>query len=516
MMNVVEHLLRSRYVKDRLRECMRSGAVGGFRSGGFAKVTARLRARLDRYIAGKTAPGDAETPRVGESADGDKYPVRAAQVTKYVRAHEPRAKGATLYLNHYGAPYWADGVADGFHEQSVGIARVNRLTLGQYLGDFQARIEDSRKRRIRWGMEEASTGLQFRNIGGRVIPIGLRDGQAIKPKIKPKVKERKFKRADGTIGVVKQYDEKFRTAMQQYKFSRVAANRAKVVKALDVDLPEEANTKGITKERMAAVALLMMAHTGARPGNKRSKTDGRKTFGLTTIQKRHVHLDGDTVELRFRGKSGQPNTYRHTDPVLARAFRDFTKGKESTDEVFRYAAHSKGVLLDQHLRDRCKDISSTLLPKDLRTAVGTDVATKHILDTMSKKVRIPDTAAGQAKLFKKLQKQICKKVSRQLNNSPAMSKKAYIEPLLWGRMAAEMGFTKYDPNETPGKKGKKVSEAVQKSTTPDEFIRRAMYNPDMAILRGLLGDDEVDQMVDDFITSEVGDDDFYSDEDVGE
>jgi len=508
-MNTVELALQSRNLRSRLRSCletMRSGAVGGFTSGGFLPVTPKLKARLARFQKGKVRASDIETPRLGESTGGDVRPTRASQVTKYVRQNEPRAKGATLYVNHHGAPYWSDGVADGFHEQSVGVARVNRLTLGQYLEDFQARIEDSRRRRGAWGMEEAKSGIQFRTIGGRTVPIGIRNGQAVKPNVKPKVKTITFKRPDGTTGERKQYDPKYRKAMQEYKFSRVHANRSKIIKAISDDLVEEAKASGTTKERMAAVALLTMAHTGARPGNKSNKTGGRKTFGLTTLQVRHVKVDGDTVTLRFRGKSGEPNKYTCTDPVLAKAYKEFTARKETTDEVFRYAPHSKGVLLDQHLRDRAQEISPDLKPKDLRTAMGTDVATRHILDVMNKKIRVPESAKEQTKLFKKIMKKVCTKVSRQLNNTPAVCKSAYIDPLLWGRMAVEMGFTKVD---------KKVLEgSIKKSTTPDEFIRRAMYNTDLKALRTLLGDEAVDAMVDAYIESEASDDDFFADDDA--
>jgi len=492
-------------IVQRLRRCvetMRSGSVGGFRSGGFLPMTPGLKARIDRYMSGKLKKGDAETPRLGESDEGKK-PVRASQVTAYVRAKDKRAAGVTLYLNHYGAPYWSDGVADKFHEQTVGVARVNRLTLGQYLEDLQARIADATRRGF---VEESRAGIQFRTVGGRVIPIGIRNGQAVKPSLKPKVKTIKFKRPDGTEGERKQYDPKYRKAMQEYKFSRVHANRAKIMKAIGDDLVGEAKVRGLTKERMAAVALLTMAHTGARPGNKSNKTGGRKTFGLTTLQVRHVKVGGDTVTLRFRGKSGEPNKYTCADPVLAKAYREFTKGKETTDEVFRFAPHSKGVLLDQHLRDRAQEISPDLKPKDLRTAMGTDVATRHILDVMNKKVRVPKTATEQTKVFKKLMKGVCKKVSRHLNNTPAVCKSAYIDPLLWGRMATEMGFNKVD---------KKILEgAVKRSTTPDEFIRRAMYNPDLKALRTLLGDSEVDAMLDAYIESEASDDDFFADNDA--
>jgi hypothetical protein len=69
-----------------------------------------------------------------------------------------------------------------------------------------------------------------------------------------------------------------------------------------------------------------------------------------------------------------------------------------------------------------------------------------------------------------------------------------------------MGFTKVD---------KKVLEgSIKKSTTPDEFIRRAMYNTDLKALRTLLGDEAVDAMVDAYIESEASDDDFFADDDA--
>ena len=74
--------------------------------------------------------------------------------------------------------------------------------------------------------------------------------------------------------------------------------------------------------------------SGARPGHRRDVLDrtlirvgndhyarATRSFGLTTLQDRHVRVRGPRVVFKFRAKSGVQQVVEFTDAVLARSVR---------------------------------------------------------------------------------------------------------------------------------------------------------------------------------------------------
>lgn len=63
-----------------------------------------------------------------------------------------------------------------------------------------------------------------------------------------------------------------------------------------------------------------------RAGNTKSAKKGdAATFGLTTLEKRHVRVDGNRVTFEFVGKAGVPHVKHLDDPAVARVVRHLLK-----------------------------------------------------------------------------------------------------------------------------------------------------------------------------------------------
>ena len=77
---------------------------------------------------------------------------------------------------------------------------------------------------------------------------------------------------------------------------------------------------GLKREKVLAAAARLLELTLVRVGNREYER-ANKSFGLTTLRKRHVSLNGGGAVFEFRGKSGVPHRTGFHDRRLARVLR---------------------------------------------------------------------------------------------------------------------------------------------------------------------------------------------------
>ncbi|MGH2794036.1 MAG: DNA topoisomerase IB [Actinomycetota bacterium] len=83
---------------------------------------------------------------------------------------------------------------------------------------------------------------------------------------------------------------------------------------------EDLSLPGLPREKVLATIVRLIDLTYLRVGNPRYAKQNR-SFGLTTMQGRHVDVSGSTIRFAFRGKSRKTHTVDVTDQRLARIVR---------------------------------------------------------------------------------------------------------------------------------------------------------------------------------------------------
>lgn len=202
------------------------------------------------------------------------------------------------------------------------------------------------------------------------------------------------------------------------KFSRVKDFSSKVKDIRD-QVGKDLSTSD-AKKFQTALAVKLIDSTFIRVGSDADTKAVKQAYGATTLEARHIKVDGSTVQLKFIGKKGVPANIKVNDAELASNLSKALKGKSGRDKVFDHADRDT---VTSYLK-QFGDYSA----KDFRTYHGTRLA----LDLI-KKSDVPSDQKG----LKDLVKNVATKVSDALNNTPAMAKSSYINPAVWAPLFAK-------------------------------------------------------------------------------
>lgn len=196
---------------------------------------------------------------------------------------------------------------------------------------------------------------------------------------------------------------------------------------------------GMPREKVLALAVAVMGRTLLRVGNDHYARTNR-SFGLTTLRNRHVDAGpGGALILRFQGKSGQPQRHRLEDRRLVR--------------LLRRCRDIPGQLLFQYLDEAgtAHPIDSGDINQYLRQATGEDVTAKDFrtwaatLAALMALARVELPANASERALAALEAQEVAKVAAWLGNTPAVCRRAYIDPRVFrawreGRLATLRGL----------------------------------------------------------------------------
>ncbi|MGH7582569.1 MAG: DNA topoisomerase IB [Gemmatimonadales bacterium] len=209
------------------------------------------------------------------------------------------------------------------------------------------------------------------------------------------------------------YHPRWRAVRDATKYHRMAAFGAAlpaIRKAVGRDLARP----GVPREKVMAIVVRLLETTMARIGNEEYARDNG-SFGLTTLEHRHVDLHGQAIRFRFRGKGGKVHEIRVADRRLARLVR---RCRELPGHVLFQYLDDEGVPhaidstdVNAYLRDVSGD---DFTAKDFRTWAGTVLAARQLPAAAdADPVDLHDAVAL---------------VATQLGNTPAVCRRCYIHP----------------------------------------------------------------------------------------
>ena len=177
---------------------------------------------------------------------------------------------------------------------------------------------------------------------------------------------------------------------------------------------------GMTREKVLAAIVRLLEITLIRVGNEEyARTN--KSYGLTTLQTRHVEIAGRRIHFSFRGKGGIAHAVTVEHPRLAKIVRH-CKGLPGSD-LFQYLDES----------GNCRAVSSADVNGFLQEITGADFTAKDYrtwagsVFVMAELRKLTFTSERAAK--KNIVATI-KAVAERLGNTPAVCRKSYVHPVL--------------------------------------------------------------------------------------
>ena len=202
---------------------------------------------------------------------------------------------------------------------------------------------------------------------------------------------------------------------------------------------------GLKQEKVLAVVVRLLETTLIRVGT-REYARANKSFGLTTLRRRHTSLKGGKIRFRFRGKSGVEHDVTVNDRRVATVVKRCME--LSGQQLFHYTDDAG----QPHL------IDSGMVNMYLRAAGRGDFTAKHFRTWFGTVFALralqaePWVSTAQAK--KKIV-EVVKIVSARLGNTPSVCRACYIHPRV---------LQAYEAGELPAR----TSCAGPKGLTADE------------------------------------------------
>lgn len=216
------------------------------------------------------------------------------------------------------------------------------------------------------------------------------------------------------------YHDDWSAARGEHKFHRMLAfGRAlpKLRRRVEADLAR----RGLPRDKVLAAAVRLLEITLIRVGND-EYARANKSFGLTTLRKRHVTLSGAGAVFEFKGKSGKSHRTGFRDRRLA--------------ALLRRCQDLPGQRLFQYVDDdgERRHIASDDVNAYLREAMGEDFSAKDFRTwaaTLLAARALCLEAANDPGHPKQTINTCVKAVAGLLGNTPAVCRASYIHPTVF-------------------------------------------------------------------------------------
>jgi DNA topoisomerase-1 len=222
------------------------------------------------------------------------------------------------------------------------------------------------------------------------------------------------------------YHVKWRETRDATKYERMAAfgealPRIRARVARDLRLP------GMPWDKVVATVVRLLDVTLVRVGSVEYARENR-SYGLTTLRKRHAAVRAGHLRFRFRGKSGVEHDVDVDDPRVARIVRECMElpGRE----LFQYVDENgdRRPVGSSDINDYLREASGAdFTAKDYRTWAGSVFALAAL-----RGIELQSPAHARKQLVETV-----KQVAATLRNTPAVCRRCYIHPAVISAFEAD-------------------------------------------------------------------------------
>lgn len=214
------------------------------------------------------------------------------------------------------------------------------------------------------------------------------------------------------------YHPLFRELRESTKFEHVMGF-AEALPVIRAKVREHMGLRGLPREKVLAAVVRLLETTLIRIGNDDYARENR-SYGLTTLENRHVRVNGSEVRFRFTGKGGKQWSLQVKDRRIAKVVKACQE--LPGQELLQYVDEN-GELQDVTSGDvnaYLKKITGRdITAKDFRTWAGTVLAALALHE-----VKEFDSAA-QAK---RNVRSAIERVAARLGNTTTICRKCYVHP----------------------------------------------------------------------------------------
>lgn len=207
------------------------------------------------------------------------------------------------------------------------------------------------------------------------------------------------------------YHPDFRAARESEKFDGCLAF-GNLLPLIRKRVEEDLSGRKLTRERAIASVVRLLDLGAVRIGNEGyAKTN--RSYGATTLRRRHAEVTGKTLRLKYKGKGGKQREVTLTDGALARVVRKMHD--LPGQNVFQYADD------DGELHAVCSQDVNIYL----RETMGEDFTAKNFRTWHASVLGFALLAGARERLTIK---SVLDEVAKHLGNTPAVTRKSYIHP----------------------------------------------------------------------------------------
>lgn len=259
------------------------------------------------------------------------------------------------------------------------------------------------------------------------------------------------------------YHSRWRERRDQQKFDQMLAfARAlpRIRRRVTQDLAED----GVSRDRVMAASVRLLDRGFFRVGGE-EYADDNDSYGLATMRKRHVSVDGTEIVFDYEAKGGQRRVQSIVDPELGSLIRRLKRRRGGGQELLAYRNGRRWVDVrsddvNAYIKSAAGDGFSA---KDFRTWSATVLAAVALAA-----MPVPGSKTGRRRRIN----DAVKGVATFLGNTPAVCRRSYIDPRVFDRYRA----------------GATIAKALRRAGSLDEaYVPAAQRRIERAVMRLLTG-----------------------------
>lgn len=207
--------------------------------------------------------------------------------------------------------------------------------------------------------------------------------------------------------------------------------------------------RSMTRARALATAFMLLDIGLFRVGGE-SYAEANGSFGLATVEKRHVRIDDGAVVFDYPAKSGQRRVVTIDDPAVVKAVTELRRRRGGGRQLLAYRDS-----------DGWHDVTSRDINDYVKAMLGDDVSTKDFRTwhgTVSAASVLAAAARDDDASPKRSRRRASEHVAAELGNTPAVAQRSYIDPRIAERF--DDGETIPPPSNAKGDDRRRSERAV--------------------------------------------------------